>query len=443
MFKKKLRNRIKMIKKLLCFTSLLIMFLSCGKDETDQELLQKDKENLEESLKSDMVAKYKFLKIAIRSSVPMENYPKEFLPFKEKFNDLSQTLNEVDKQDISIIEMASVYKDYLDLKKVIDKTDEDVFPTLTESFTYSSNTKIASQTLMTGDEKKETESYEHAIMGVFMVLSKDVGQELVLYELSEIQPDKIQDKQLKAIMQLNRGLLFLSKGLYYLSENEMTNNINWLNENKMLDLKIIQLLLGWQNFSQEQNYLAFHSINHLFRGLDRLSMDREIDEKRALEDLEVFLEDCNKLGLNNELVYCTDAYVNIKKENPEKAIIALTKLKSSPIISASDKKDIEKTISYLKNRESDKVMNGVYDKAFVSKIALSFVYDKLTKIDWEKVFKENNIEHGDAILLAIKNFKKINQNLQDIKDLKYLKENTNKIKGEGIKIWDKAKELIE
>ena len=88
-------------------------------------------------------------------------------------------------------------------------------------------------------------------------------------------------------------------------------------------------------------------------------------------------------------------------------------------------------------------MNGVYDKAFISKIVVSFVYDKLSKMDWEKVFRENNIENGKEILVAIENFKELNKKIQEIKDMKYLEDNSTKLKEEGNKIWDKAKDLIK
>ncbi len=88
-------------------------------------------------------------------------------------------------------------------------------------------------------------------------------------------------------------------------------------------------------------------------------------------------------------------------------------------------------------------MNGVYDKAFISKIVVSFVYDKLSKMDWEKVFRENNIENGKEILVAIENFKELNKKIQEIKDMKYLEDNSTKLKEEGNKIWGKAKDLIK
>ncbi len=432
-------------KSITILTSLVFfIFFSCGSEETDEELLEKDKEYLEESLKTDKIAKYKFLKIAIRSSVPMEDYPKEFLPFKEKLTDLAQTLNEADKEDVSIIEMASIYKDYLDLKEVIDETDEDVFPTLLEAIKNSnSEGKLNVKDLLKGNEKKTAETYEHAFLVALGVLSKDLGKEIVFYEASKIQPDRIEDNEIKAVFQFYRGFVFMEKGLYYLSEHETTQNINWLNNHKDIEIKLVQALFGWENFTNEQNYLAFHSLNHLLRGLDRQAMEREKDQEKALEDFEVFLEDFNKLGLNNELFWCIDAYINCKRENPEKAILALTNLKNSTILSTSDKEQIEKTINYLKNRESDKLMNGVYDKAFISKIVVSFVYDKLSKMDWEKVFRENNIENGKEILVAIENFKELNKKIQEIKDMKYLEDNSTKLKEEGNKIWGKAKDLIK
>ncbi|WP_130736711.1 short-chain dehydrogenase [Flavobacterium sp. J27] len=429
-------------KRFIFFICLIIC--SCKKEKTDLELLQKDKSNLEECLKTDEIAKYKFLKIAMRSSVPMENYPSEFLPFKDKLNDLSNTLKDVDTENISFLEMASIYKDYLDLKKVIDKTDEDVFPTLIEAMQYTnSEEKMTKQKLLAGDEKKKIETYEHAFLGIIGVISKSFGKSITLYESSKINPENIEDAGFKMIFQYYRGLIFMEKSLYYLSENEATKNIDWLNTNQKVDLQLIQTLFGWNNFDKEQNYIAFHSLNYLLRGIDRLSMERDIDEERGLDDFEVFLEDCNTLGLNNELSWSIDAYVSIKRENNQKAIVALKKLKNSSLLSKNDKEQIEETIRYLENRKQGEWINTVYDKAFISKIVISYVTDQLSKMDWEKILNESNIQDQKEVLLMIENFKKCNEKIQEVKDMKYLEENATKIQEEGSKIWDKAKDLIQ
>lgn len=70
---------------------------------------------------------------------------------------------------------------------------------------------------------------------------------------------------------------------------------------------------GWGRLNDEQTHVAFHSMNYLFRGFDRMRMERKMDKERSLEDFEVFLNDMNKLGIQNELVWGITAYLNLKK----------------------------------------------------------------------------------------------------------------------------------
>ena len=425
-----------------------ILIISCtDKNQSDSALLEKDKLELVKNLDADKITTYKFGKILIRASVEKNTISPEFQSFK---SDLDRIFNKAVKYDInnteslSLLDYISIYRDYKKMQDFIIKTDEDVFPTLSDAFNVAYGDSVSKkQSFYSGKDKLYAQNIEHGVLSAIVVLSKDLGKEVSLYECSKTNPTLLPDSEIKTLLQFYRGFLFFEKKLHYLSEDEITSNINWLNKNKNVDMSLTKAFFKWGNLSNDQTHIAFHSLNHLFRGFDRLMMEREIDEKRALEDFEVFLKDANKIGLSNEIVWSIETYLYLKKEDNAKAINSLNKLKNSDLLSSSDKKNIDESIEYLKDRKSGKVLNGFFDKFFLSKIATKYMFAILSKVDWEKVLKEQNIPRTDKMFEIIKRLKEFNENLTKYSSGENLKETTNEIKNEGKNLWDKTKKALE
>ena len=382
----------------------LVLILSCSeKPNSDNELLKKDKKELSEYLKSFKVSSYKFGKIMIRASVADENTDSELKSFKVDIDRVSNKL--VKEEELSVMDYISIYRDYKEMEEFIDQTDEDRFPTLFEAINIINNDSINSnEFLLEGDQKIYAQNIEHSILSIFVLLTKDLGKEIALYECFKTKPELLPDSEIKTLLQFVRGFLFFEKNFYYLSEDEISRNISWLNENKNIDLPYTRAFFKWGNLNNQDTHIAFHAINHLFRGFDRLMMEREIDEKRALQDFEKFLNDCNKIGLDNEVVWSVETYLYLKKEKNDKAIASLKKLNTSNLLSSSDKETIDESITYLENKKPESVLNGVYDKYFLSKIATKYMLSILSKIDWEKVLKEQNIKGTEQIFNTLRNF---------------------------------------
>lgn len=429
---------------------LLILFISlifgCSDDKTDEALLEKDRIELEKSLDSYKVSSYKFGKILIRASIENDTISEEFQAFK---SDLNRIFNVVIKESqegesLSMLEYISIYRDYKRMEKFIMKTDEDVFPTITDALLVAYGDSInPRKKYYTGKEKEEVQNMEHAILSAIVILSKDLGKEVSLYECSKTKPELLPDSEIKTLLQFYRGFLFFEKGLLYLSEDEFSRNIKWLDKNKNVELPYTQIFFQWGKLSNEQTHIAFHSLNHLFRGIDRLRMERKIDEERALEDFEVFVKDANEIGLNNEIVWSVETYLYLKKEDNEKAIAALNKLKNSELLSADEKTGIEESIEYIKNRKSEKILNGFYDKFFISKIATKYMFNVLSKIDWKKTLKDNNVPKTDEMFKTIDYLKDFNNKISKYTSSENLKETTEEVKKTGKNALDKIGELIK
>jgi len=428
--------------------SLLCLTFSCTiTEKTDQELLEKDKVNLNKDLDSYKVSTYKFGKILIRASAEKETISPEFQSFK---SDLDRIFNVVmshdleKTEDLSLLDYISIYRDYKKMEDFINKTDEDIFPTLVDAFnvTYG-DSSIKNHSYYKGEQKEFVQNVEHSVLSAIVILSKDLGKEVSLYECSKTKPDLLPDSEIKTLLQYFRGFLFFEKGYFYLSEDEISRNINWLNNNKNVDLALTRSFFEWGNLDNQKTHTAFRSLNYLFRGFDRTMMEREIDEKRALEDFHLFLQDANEIGLYNEITWSIEAYLNIKNEDPEKAIAALNNLKSSPLLSDGEKKVIDQSISYLSERKSDDRLNGIYDKYFLSKIAIKYMFSILSKVDWEKVMAQNKVPHSKEIMNTIEKFVHFNENLKKYAISDQIKKAEEDIRSKGESIWEKATEVVQ
>lgn len=434
------------IKPTIVLLSFVIMF-SCTKEKTDEVLLQKDVTELNKNLYTEKVLVYKMGKVCIRASVSDQKLTPELQKFSSNISNINGKIlvnGKPNFSNLSIMDYVSLYNDYSTMKDYIEKTNEDEFPTLIEAInTISDKESKQKPVFLTGNSKIENQNIEHGVLSALVILSQDLGKEVSLYECSKTNPELMPNNQVKALLQFYRGFVFFEKKLLYLSENEFTNNLNWLEENPKLDLEIVKSIFRWQNLSNENANLGFNSLNHLFRGFDRLMMDREIDEKRALEDFNSFIMNSEKMGLDNELTAVVESFVYIKKEENKKAIIALKKLKTSPLLSTDEKESIDQTIKYLKSREKGDVKNSIVDKFFITKIASKFMFDVLLKVDWKAILKSQNIKNTNQIFEYVDNYNVFIKNMSKYSKEQVLEISKSEIKETSINLLDKAKGLLK
>lgn len=437
---------------------ILALVIGCSEEKSDEYLLAQDRKRLEESCYTANVLLYKYIKIGIRASALKDTTFPE-LEELNRVNELLAELGDTNSTEIKPVEYYKMAVAYWNLRSYVRETDEDIFPTLEEAMNDSLPPNYV---FLSGEEKARVQNTEHAILGIGSFIFRDFGTDVSMYECFKVNPQLFPEGEERALFQFVRSFMFMSKGLYYLSEYELSDNIKWLNANTDIDLPFVQLYFFWtmlQNgesgyeavkalqTTDEQNYLIFHSLNHLTRGIDRLMMEREIDEKRAIEDFEAFIEDAHKLGVNNELVWCIEAYLALKKEDSDRAIRALTNLKSSPILNDDERETIDEAIAYLEEREPGKVLNGVYDKYFLSKIVVKFTYYQMKKVDWKQVLKDSGVENVDERFEKIENMNKLWEEMEQytekeklIETGEELKEKGKELQEEGGKLLDKAKD---
>ena len=420
-----------------------ILFSACSNEKTDEVLLALDKQKLEENINYDKIIFYKFAKIAVRSNAVLDTNMAEYQKFSSKTQNILATMQQLDtnKKSISVVEALQLYSDYRKVKNLVKETDEDVFPGLIEGFNVLYGAPKIDLKTVDPKEKVRYQNIEHAILSMAVLTTRDLGQPFALYECSKTQPELLKDSEIKTLLEFVRGFLFFGNNLFYLSEDGLSRNIKWLDKNEKIPLPYTKAFFGWRNLSDEQTHTAFHGMNYLFRGFDRMRMERKIDEERSLEDFDLFVKDMNKLGLQNELVWIVDAYLNLKRENPEKAIPALEKLITSPLFSDNEREAIQKTIDYVKERESDAALKGVYDKAFMAKLVSKYMISVLAKIDWEKVMQENNVPRTKEIFAGINKFKVMSNSVSRYTQPSTIENGKNEITKKGSELLKKAKSV--
>ena len=420
-----------------------ILFSACSNEKTDEVLLALDKQKLEENINYDKIIFYKFAKIAVRSNAVLDTNMAEYQKFSSKTQNILATMQQLDtnKKSISVVEALQLYSDYRKVKNLVKETDEDVFPGIIEGFNVLYGAPKIDLKTVDPKEKVRYQNIEHAILSMAVLTTRDLGQPFALYECSKTQPELLKDSEIKTLLEFVRGFLFFGNNLFYLSEDGLSRNIKWLDKNEKIPLPYTKAFFGWRNLSDEQTHTAFHGMNYLFRGFDRMRMERKIDEERSLEDFDLFVKDMNKLGLQNELVWIVDAYLNLKRENPEKAIPALEKLITSPLFSDNEREAIQQTIDYVKERESDEALKGVYDKAFMAKLVSKYMISVLAKIDWEKVMQENNVPHTKEIFAGINKFKVMSNSVSRYTQPSTIENGKNEITKKGSQLLKKAKSV--
>lgn len=424
---------------------LACLFWGCSAEKTDEYLLAKDREELSKSLYSTKVHTYKLGKICIRASIEKDTVSPEFITFKSGMDRIFNIVVAEGKgnpSNLSVTDYIAIYRDYKAMNSFIEKTDEDIFPTLTEALNIAYGETTATHNLLKGNEKVKMQNMEHAVLSALVLFTSDLGKEVSLYECAKTNPDLLEAGEIKSLLQFFRGFIFLEKKLLYLSEQELTQNIEWLDKNRQVDLPLVQATLR-VNSNQQETFLYYQSLNYLLRGLDRSLMEREIDEKHATEDFQAFIDNSTQLGLNNELTWVVETYLYVKQEDHEKAIAALTKLKSSKLISSEDRKHIEEAIVYLQKREKGAMLNKVSDKYFLGKIVAQYMYRILETIDWQKLMEEHQVPHTGEIFATIRAFRNMEARVKKYTDGQSIKETGKDLQQKGEGLINKTKDLFK
>ncbi len=422
------------MKKYFLFTALAAFLYSCSGEPSDEEMLQKDKEKLTEGMGGEGLLLYKMLKITVRSA----NDPKASAHLKgheKEFQVLSQLLQKMDKKgDLSAADYLRFTTSYNSVREYVKETDEDIFPCFFDAMKMAEGKKVKP---LSKSAKAKQDASEHALMCIFMKFGGGFGKAEELYECSEIDTDQFKDSKEKVYLCFFKGVMLFEGGLNYLAEKEFTNNIEWLEDADNVDFREVNMLFGKEQFNKKQSQKLALAVNYLFRGVDRMMMDRKIDDERSLEDLEKCVELTDEIDVSNEITWSVSAYVHIRQEEYDKAIKDLEKLKKSPYLEDEEKTAIDVAIEQLKKKDAEGASEeGAFDKQMISGIVSESLYGSMSFTDWRDLLTKKKVPYAEGFMDTMEVFSKIQKEAAAAVDPKNLKE-------EGENLWDKTKKLVE
>lgn len=427
------------LKENLIYIVLTLLLTTCSEEKTDQQLLDEDRQTLQEALKRDKVLMYKLIKLTVRdhftqkSEIPATNTLLKAVNYSlDQINDGSSEV------DISWTEWLQAYQEYNSLKSYVIQEDEDQYPTVLENLVafYTHQAYVPKEDQANPLFPGYTTDIEHSILSFVALPTKQLGKEIALYEASQTNTENLTDGSWKAGFLTQRGIIYSLEGLYYLSEAEITQSISWLEAHPNAAFPFIRVIYNNQPLPDRDTWLGLHAANHLYRGIDRMLMERQVDNDRAIGDFEVFLSDCNQLGWNDELIWIVQTYVGLKQKDHASAIAALERLRTSSLFSSSEQEAIDEAIAYLRENDEDGALKDVYDQVFMAKLITKYILHKLSEVDWDRVLRDNNVPEAEKIIAFNEFIKKQGDTLDDLTSIDDLKE-------KGKEWYEKAKEVVQ
>lgn len=375
---------------------LVSLFSSCSMLDSDPPI-DRERKARDKKVNGYLASFYKGMKIAVRSTVPGEaqstdqdalgeelrSFYGEFAAFIMQPSDGDATMPE-----ISAGQMVKLGKDLYQLPEKIKDSDEDEYPTIFElTARYFTNDERRLDVIRTSWNN----DIEHLALAVLLESSRTVPIPAAwrVYEVSKIHPEKIGDNNATAVAYSYMGLTYLMEGWPYLSEEVLTEGIDYVESGVEFSNYAIPGLVKVDGLSNAEVYGIYcHGVDHLFRGYARMQMGPE-KKDASLADIKVFMEDFEKLQIENEIYWIAGCYYYIEMEETDEAIAFLKKLEQSEFLSKRERKSIKEAQEYLENRKPGEALNIVSDKVIMGKIMLRYLVSVASEGKWSKEFESS------------------------------------------------------
>ncbi len=440
------------IQRLLLFfiATLFLSLSSCGNDEpSDQEMLERDQEEYDELMDGHRILFYKFIRIAIQSAAGKGENRDEFTQedadrVEEVSNSISTVLETQEVTSISLYEYYQIYSLYSDATEYLEEVEEDEFPLVFAGLSeiiYPDRTNNYLQ--LEPSKEDEFRSLEHAYLASTAATAKGQATDIAVYEISKCDVTSINDPSIRVHIGTLKSIIYSVLGLYYLADREFEGQIDYASNQENLFIQIPAYKTNLSNKDLIYNIDEIIAYLTLFRGLNGLSMERDIDRVRAKENLLLALELFEKQGVNNELIQLASIYVAIENDDYEQAIKSLRLLEKSDMFPGIIKTEMANTIVYLEQRDKESALNFFHDKAFVVRIAVHLIKKAATDEKVKTAFAESGIELPKEMVnvqsTAISIYDQV-ENVRNETDVDKLKSHAEE---SGKSFWNKAKELMD
>ena len=384
---------------LRAFLVLVAVFATACGWMSCESPIERERRELQEASESSEGVLYRGIKVALRSAPLTEGAETDASSTKVRqltASIFSRLLKDAPKEgEAQSVQMSPedyvlLAKELYELRDELRVTDEDDYPTLLAQFVTAKGGDPAAAELL----KWYDSAWEHLVLALLWTGSQKAPQGFTLYELSQLDPEELQVAGVRVASRLVRAAAFFQYDWPWMAEEELDAYLKDLESSRAEVIEFTRTFEGAPPDATDDFVVAqWHAPGVLLRALVR--MKRKEDDA-ALDDLDAFLVDADTLGLDDEGVWLVGAYVGIRREDPERALENLRKLKESPMLDDDAKKLVTEAIEAIEDRDPDSAFNRVNDKVLVAKIVGGYLLRVLAKLDWRQELEKS--ESGQALL---------------------------------------------
>jgi hypothetical protein len=301
----------------------------------------------------------------------------------------------------------------------IEDLDEDSYPTFIE-VVHQSGRILGTRPVEVPEGWNN--SMEHWVFALTMESEVAPGSWRT-YELDRVRPQDLPTSDFRVAANLHKGLDHLRNQWYFLADESFSRAIVESNDpNISLNEHLKELLVDAQVNGltpQQQFQIIARASSHLLRGFARHQSEHEELSSKAIEDIEAAIADFHTLGINNELVWMAESYVYIHNEDKENAVVSLTKLESSQLMSEKERELIREAKEKIRDRDPDSALNFLTDRVIMYKLGWSYAHSYTKEIQWMQLLEKT--EQGRQILKRFSELKQTFEKAKDYLDLDRLK----------------------
>ncbi|MFT5513202.1 MAG: hypothetical protein ACI8SE_001604 [Bacteroidia bacterium] len=365
-------------------------------------MIEKDHHELNETLESVPVLSYKLFQIEIRAAADTINEDSSGLS-KDDLEEFRSLMRSSDSLESSL-DFAKWLKQYQRLKKFVSEKNEDDYLPLVVACNSSKVLPDTNISFSSIPDMLAQESNEHAVLSIITLTTPKLNKSFSLYEANAVIDSNILDSELRVISKMFKGIIFQQNGLYYLGEKELNENIDFIEQDSSLTFPLIGYLFPKLKDIDSIQYTAIHGLNYLFRAVDRLQMEHDSDKARAVPDLEVFLNDANKLGYDNEGTWAIETYVYLEQNKDVKAVATLHKLKNSNSINSKHKDGIKELINRVNKGEPAVSKIKKQETVLLNRLMANYVSHLVRNIEWDSILRVQKVPMSDEMMSSYTQF---------------------------------------
>jgi hypothetical protein len=326
------------VRRLAALAALVAVFASCHK-KTDAERAAEERAACRKKVEKSLVlVPYRSLKSVVRAS-GQDPAPPELAKLIAIYGNMKPVA-----PGAGLLDDAKLVAEFgiglYRARSLLEKIDEDTFPTLWKVFLKPTEPPLAWYSA-----RVEHLGLAFAAWVFEVTLNKDPVADVMFYELDRAQAEASWPAPLKAASQGARGLAYMNAGYHYAAEEELTG---YLNNLQSADAEMKRLLGLPVMPGGPPTMMPLEVAGYLARSWNRFALKRD---EPANQDLEAALTRLETLGVEDELVDWGWAVLHTRRKKYPEAAKRLEKLSQSPFLSEDERRQVKEYAASMEKNQ--------------------------------------------------------------------------------------------